>query len=127
MALRGIRGAATVESNTREEIWKTSRLLMTQLMSANQLNFDQVGAAIFSTTDDLTAAFPTTGVRQLPSFSLIPLFDTREPAVEGSLAKCIRILLLVDTDKNQRDICHVYLGKARALRPDLSAERLEKN
>ena len=127
MALRGIRGAATVESNTREEIWKTSRLLMTQLMSANQLNFDQVGAAIFSTTDDLTAAFPTTGVRQLPSFSLIPLFDTREPAVEGSLAKCIRILLLVDTEKNQRDICHVYLGKARALRPDLSAERLEKN
>jgi len=120
MALRGIRGAATVETNTREEIWKTARLLMTQLMSANQLSFEQVGAAIFSTTEDLTAGFPTTGVRQLPSFSLIPLFDTREPAVENSLPKCIRILLLVDTDKNQREICHVYLGRARALRPDLT-------
>ena len=120
MALRGIRGAATVESNTREEIWKTSRLLITKLMSMNQLNFDQVGAAIFSSTEDLTAAFPTTGVRQLPSFSLIPLFDAREPAIEGSLPMCIRVLLLVDIDTNPRDICHVYLGKARSLRPDLN-------
>ena len=119
MALRGIRGAATVESNTKEEIWKTARLLMTKLMSANQLNFDQVGAAIFSSTEDLTAAFPTTGVRQLPSFSLIPLFDTRQIAVEDSLPMCIRVLLLVDIETKPRDICHIYLGGAKALRPDL--------
>ncbi|MBR1397671.1 MAG: chorismate mutase [Selenomonadaceae bacterium] len=120
MALRGIRGAATVETNTKEDIWQVARLLMTQLMSMNQLNFDQVGAAIFSTTEDLTAAFPTTGVRQLPSFSHIPLFDTREPSIDNSLPMCIRVLLLVDIETNPRDICHVYLGKAKALRPDLS-------
>ena len=120
MALRGIRGAATVESNTKEEIWKTSRLLMTKLMSMNQLNSDQVGAALFSSTEDLTAAFPTTGVRQLPSFSNIPFFDAREPAVDGSLPMCIRVLLLVDIDTNLRDICHVYLGGAKVLRPDLA-------
>lgn len=120
MALRGIRGAATVDSNTKEEIWKTARLLITKLMSMNQLNFDQIGAAIFSSTEDLTAAFPTTGVRQLPSFSLIPLFDAREPAIEDSLPMCIRVLLLVDIDTNPRDICHVYLGGARTLRPDLA-------
>ena len=119
MALRGIRGAITADSNTKEDIWKAARLLITKLMSTNQLNFDQVGAAIFSSTEDLTAAFPTTGVRQLPSFSLIPLFDAREPAIEGSLPMCIRVLLLVDIDKNPRDICHIYLGGARALRPDL--------
>ena len=118
--LRGIRGAATVDANTKEEIWKTSRLLMTKLMSMNQLNFDQVGAAIFSSTEDLTAAFPTTGVRQLPSFSKIPLFDAREPAVDGSLPMCIRVLLLVDIDTDLRDICHVYLGGAKDLRPDLA-------
>ncbi len=120
MALRGIRGAATVESNDKEEIWKTARLLLTKIMSINELKFDQIGAAIFSTTEDLTAAFPTTGVRQLPTFSLIPLFDTREPAIEGSLPMCIRVLLLVDTEKTPRDICHVYLGGAKKLRPDLS-------
>ena len=59
MALRGIRGAATVESNDKEEIWKTARLLLTKIMSINELKFDQIGAAIFSTTEDLTAAFPT--------------------------------------------------------------------
>ena len=119
MSLRGIRGATSVDSNTKEDIWKAARLLMTQLMSENQLNFNQVGAAIFSSTPDLTAAFPTTGVRQLPSFSLIPLFDTQEVDVENSLPMCIRVLLLVDTDKNQRDIVHVYLGEAKKLRPDL--------
>ena len=119
MALRGIRGAASVESNTKEEIWRVSQLLITKLMSLNQLNFDQVGAAIFSSTSDLNAAFPSTGVRQLPSFSLIPLFDTVEPAIEDSLPMCIRVLLLVETDILPRDICHVYLGKAKALRPDL--------
>ena len=119
MALRGIRGAVTVESNSKEEIWQASRLLMTKLMSSNQLNFNQVGAAIFSSTPDLTAAFPTTGVRQLPSFSLIPLFDTQEVDVEGSLPMCIRVLLLVDIDVKQRDIVHVYLGEAKKLRPDL--------
>ena len=119
MALRGIRGAATVEANTKEEIWKTARLLITKLMSMNQLNFDQVGAAFFSSTEDLTAAFPTTGVRQLPSFSMIPLFDARQPDVDDALPMCIRVLLLVDVEINPRDICHVYLGGAKVLRPDL--------
>lgn len=120
MALRGIRGAITVEHNDKDEIWKAARLLITKIMSLNQLNFDQVGAAIFSSTEDLTVAFPSTGVRQLPSFSLIPLFDTREPAVENSLPMCIRLLLLVDIDKELREICHVYLEGAMKLRPDLS-------
>ena len=120
MALRGIRGATTVATNTKEDIWQAARLLMTKLMSSNQLNSDQVGAAIFSSTEDLTAAFPTTGIRQLPTFSHIPLFDTREPAIDNSLSKCIRVLLLVDVDSNQRNINHIYLGGAKDLRPDLA-------
>ena len=119
MALRGIRGAITANENSVEEIGRVARLLITKMMSLNQLNFDQIGAAIFSSTQDLTATFPTAAVRQLPSFSLIPLFDTREPAIENSLPMCIRILLLVDTDKDLRDICHVYLEGAKKLRPDL--------
>ena len=120
MALRGIRGATTVVSNKKEEIWQAARLLMTKLMSSNQLNANQVGAAIFSSTEDLTAAFPSTGVRQLPTFSHIPLFDAREPAVEGDLPMCIRVLLLVDVEINQLNIVHVYLNGAKSLRPDLA-------
>ena len=119
MALRGIRGATTVELNTKEAIWHAAQVLVTKMMSANQLNFEQIGAAIFSSTEDLTAAFPSTGVRQLPSFDAVPMFDTREPSVEKSLPMCIRVLLLVDSTLNAHEITHVYLNKARELRPDL--------
>ena len=120
MALRGIRGAITVSSNTKEDIWQAALQVITEILSKNKLKAEQIGAAIFSSTEDLTAAFPSTGIRKLPIFSLVPLFDTREPAIENSLPMCVRLLLLVDTDKNPRDICHVYLGNAKYLRPDLS-------
>ena len=120
MALRGVRGATTVESNSKEKIWRAARLLITEMMTANDLNVEQIGAAIFSSTEDLTAAFPSTGARQLPGFDLVPLFDARQLAIEDSLPRCIRVLLLVDVEKNARDICHVYLGEAKKLRPDLN-------
>ena len=119
MALRGIRGATTVDENDKEKIWLAARNLMTKLLSMNQLRGSQIGAAIFSSTEDLTAAFPTTGVRQLPALAAVPMFDTREPAVEESLPMCIRVLLLVDIDIPACEICHVYLNGAKILRPDL--------
>ncbi len=120
MALRGIRGAITVEENSREEILQAAQLLVTNIMSANEMEIENVGAIIFSVTKDLTAAFPAAGVRQIDAFRLIPLFDAQEMEVEGSLQKCIRVLVLADLDKKQRDIVHIYLGEAKKLRPDLN-------
>lgn len=119
MALRGLRGAITAEENTQKAIWSAAQLLVTKLLSANQIHFDDIGALIFSSTKDLNAAFPTTGVRQLPSFQNLPLFDAQQTDVEGSLPMCIRVLILVDIDKGLNEICHVYLGGAKKLRPDL--------
>ena len=119
MALRGIRGAATVEKNDKEEIWRTAQTLVTKIFSANELDLNNIGAMIFSSTEDLTAAFPSTGVRQLENFSFVPLFDTRQIAVEESLPLCIRVLILADIDKKPDEICHIYLGGAKKLRPDL--------
>ena len=79
-----------------------------------------IGAAIFSMTEDLTAAFPSTGVRSLPGFDMVPLFDARQCAIEGSLPRCIRVLLLIETDQGQQELCHVYQAGAAALRPDLA-------
>ncbi len=120
MALRGLRGAITVEENTQKAIWNAAQLLITKLMSANQIQPDTVGAIIFSCTKDLTAAFPAAGVRQLPSLQYLPLFDTQEMDVEGSMPMCIRVLVLADIDKSLNEICHVYLGNAKQLRPDLN-------
>lgn len=121
MAMRGIRGAATVNENSQEQIWQTARQLVTEILSLNELTAENIGAIIFSTTEDLTAAFPSSAVRQLPDLRLVPLFDTREPAIENSLSMCVRVLILADTDKLQNEIRHVYLGGARKLRPDLKS------
>lgn len=120
MALRGIRGAATVEENSREEISKAAQLLVTQILSLNEILLENVGAIIFTSTNDLTASFPTAGLRQLPGFNLVPLFDAQETFVEGSMPMCVRVLVLADVDKKPAEIHHVYLGGAKKLRPDLT-------
>ena len=115
MGMRGVRGAITVEQNEKEAIWQAAKAMMQELIERNELAPEDIGAVIFSMTEDLTAA----GVRQLPGFDLVPLFDARQCAIEGSLEKCIRVLVLADTGKAQRDIHHIYMGKAVALRPDI--------
>ncbi len=119
MSLRGIRGAVTVDENSKEKIWLAARQLVTKILSQNELRADNIGAIIFSTTEDLTAAFPSSAIRQLPALRLVPLFDTREPAVENSLPLCIRVLILADIEIEQNKVHHVYLGGAKNLRPDL--------
>ena len=111
MAMRGIRGATTVDKNSKEEIWSAAQELVTKILSTNEL----------ASTKDLTAGFPSTGVRRLPAheFEFIPLFDTQETSVDGDLPRCIRVLLLVDTNKKKKELLHVYLKGARKLRPDL--------
>ena len=117
--MRGIRGAITVGRNDKEEIWQATQELMTEILHANDIAPADIGAAIFSATEDLTAAFPTTGVRHISGFDLVPLFDARQCAIDNSLPRCIRVLLLVNTDAAQNDIHHVYLRAAARLRPDL--------
>ena len=117
--MRGLRGATTVSRDDKEEIWQAAKVLMEELLKKNGISSEVIGAAIFSMTEDLTAAFPSTGVRSLPGFDMVPLFDARQCAIEGSLPRCIGVLLLIDTDKNQQELHHVYQAGAAALRPDL--------
>ena len=119
--MRGIRGAITVENDDEESIWQAGETLIAEITQRNQLQPEDIGAIIFSMTDDLQAAFPTTGVRRLPGFEYVPLFDARQCAINGSLPKCIRALVLADTAIPQREIRHVYLKGAAKLRPDLAA------
>ena len=121
--MRGIRGAITVTEDEREAIWAAAREMMEEILARNGLSPEDIGAAIFTMTEDLTVAFPTAGVRELPGFDLVPLFDARQCAIEGSLKKCIRVLVLADTAKSQREIAHVYLKGAAALRPDIAAKK----
>lgn len=118
--MQGIRGAITVNNDDRQEIITAVQQLLSTIMEKNQLAPEDIGAALFSATKDITAVFPAFAARQLPNWDLVPLFDAQQLYIENSLEKCIRVLLLVNTDKTQKEIQHIYLGNAINLRPDIS-------
>jgi chorismate mutase len=117
MTLRGIRGAITVSNNKKAEMVAATEALLRKLVAANKIKVADIAAAFFSTTQDLNAEFPAVAARNL-GWTYTPLLCTNEINVPGSLKKCIRVLLLVNSAKKQKDIKHVYLGNAKKLRPD---------
>ncbi|MBP2632451.1 MAG: aroH [Firmicutes bacterium] len=121
--LQGIRGAITVAENKKEEIFHAVQELLVELVEKNNLDLKDIGAAIFSATPDLNAAFPAAAARKI-GWDLVPLFGTQELDVETGLEKCVRVLLLVNTEKKQEEIVHVYLGESNCLRPDLAKKIL---
>ncbi|MDP2328154.1 MAG: chorismate mutase [Dehalococcoidia bacterium] len=118
MLVRGIRGATTVATNTREEILAATHELLTRIVEANEVDPDLVASIIFSTTPDLNAEFPAVAARE-QGYTMVALSCVHEMNVPGSLAKCLRILMHVNTDRPLGEIKHIYLRGARALRRDL--------
>ena len=118
MPVRGIRGATTVTSNTRDEILAATKELLTAIIDVNGIHADDVASAWFTTTLDVTAEFPAVAARQM-GWTAVPLMCSHEMGVAGSLPLCVRILLHVNTEKSPHEVSHVYLRGATALRPDL--------
>ena len=116
---RGVRGATTVESNTREEVLKSTRQLLALMIRQNGIEARDVASAIFTATTDLNAEFPALAARQL-GWLEVPLMCMTEINVPGGLAQCVRILLHWNTDVAPSKIHHVYIKGAVRLRPDLS-------
>jgi len=116
---RGVRGATTVEQNTREAILKATRQLLALIIRRNDIDPSDVASAVFTVTRDVNAEFPALAARQMGWLD-VPLLCGYEVEVPGSLGLCIRILLHWNTTKSQKDIHHVYIHKAISLRPDLS-------
>lgn len=120
MSVRGIRGAITVEANEAKQIAGATLELVNQMVEDNQLNPEDICSVFVTVTTDLDDTFPAQSIRQLPGWELVPLMCSLEVPVKGSLKNCIRLMFLVNTDKSQAEIEHVYLRGAGALRPDLA-------
>src|SRR5262245_21894655 len=121
MRLRGVRGATTATANTREAICSATQDLLRRLIGANEIPLEEIASAFFTVTDDLDAEYPALAAREIGWVS-VPLLCAREIAVAGGLARCIRVLLHVNTEKTQEQIRHIYLREAASLRPTLAAE-----
>jgi chorismate mutase len=119
MLIRGIRGATTVTANTRDDILDAARELLDEIVTRNEVDRDNVASIIFSATMDLDAEFPAVAARDV-GFTHVALECLHEMNVPGSLPRCLRILMHVNSDRAQSEISHVYLRDARALRPDLA-------
>ncbi len=118
MPVRGIRGAITVTRDTREEILAATRELLTALVTANNIEPDNVISAVFTTTPDLSAEYPARAAREL-GWTNVALLGATEMRVPGGLPRCIRVLVHVNTANHSGSIKHIYLRDARGLRPDL--------
>ena len=115
MLCRGIRGATVAAANTKEEILSATQDLLRKMLSANYVDKQSVACMFFTTTPDLNAEFPALGARQM-GWADTALMCNQEIAVPGSLEKCIRILVLFNTEKRAEDIRHVYINGAEVLR-----------
>jgi chorismate mutase len=110
-----------VAENSAAEILQATRELLIKMAKANQIKPEQIAGIIFSATPDLNAAFPAAAAREL-GWTYVPLFDTVEIAVPGALPRCIRVLMLVNTELGQAAVKHIYLREARSLRQDLTPD-----
>jgi len=119
MHIRGIRGATTVPANTAEAILDATRELLAAIVEENRVESDEIAAALFTCTEDLTAAFPAEAGRAL-GWTDVPLITAREIDVPGALARCIRVLIFWNTPLSQEEVAHIYLRDAESLRPDLA-------
>lgn len=121
MPVRGVRGAITVEANDKPEILAATRELLEEIIARNELqDFSEMVSAVFTTSPDLTAAFPAEAAREI-GMNTVPLLCASEINVPGALPLVIRVLLHVNTEKTQAEMEHVYLRDARKLRQDISS------
>ncbi|OGD34947.1 chorismate mutase [Candidatus Atribacteria bacterium RBG_16_35_8] len=121
MLVRGIRGAITVDKNSKEEIIEKTKQLLTTLKKENDFKIEDIVSIFFSVTPDLDAAFPAQAAREL-NWNKVPLFDMQEIDVPGSLSRCIRVLIHLNCQKSKLEMKHCYLRGARILRKDLINE-----
>ncbi|HEY2651578.1 MAG TPA: chorismate mutase [Solirubrobacteraceae bacterium] len=119
MRLFALRGANSVESNTRESILGATASLMEELIARNELEHEQLVSCIFTATDDLDAEFPAVAARNI-GLNDVPLICAREVPVPGSLPRVVRVLVHYYAAEDHRPR-HVYLGEARSLRADLDS------
>jgi chorismate mutase len=117
--IRGIRGAVTVDADDRDAILAATKRVLREMSQRNGIASEDIASILFSLTPDLRAAFPAMGAREL-GWVHVPMLHFSEIDVPGAMARVVRVLMHVNTDRAQHEIEHVYLEAATALRPDLA-------
>ena len=107
-----------VAANTREDILAATQELLRKMIESNRLEKEAVACVFLTTTPDLDAEFPALAARQL-GWTEVALLCGQEMNVPGSLPRCLRILILFNTEKRADEIEHIYIRGAEVLRQGL--------
>ena len=117
--MRGVRGAITVKNNSVDDILKATEKLLKKVIRENNIKRKEIISINFTATSDLTAEYPSVAARKM-GYTRVPLLNFQEMNVEGSLARCIRLLIYINRNCSLDEISHIYLRQAKKLRPDLA-------
>lgn len=116
--VRALRGATTVDADTAEAIDEAVVELLQTLFERNDLDHDDLISVLFTATDDLHAKFPAASARRF-GLGDVPLICARELDVTGAVARCVRVMVHLETERSRAELHHVYLRGAVGLRDDL--------
>ena len=119
-----IRGATTCTENSREAILDATQDLLEQMFAKNNLTNDSLVDIFFTSTPDITAAYPAEAAR-IYGLTDVPLMGAQEIYVEGSPRFCIRVMIHADLTIPRKEGKHIYRRGAITLRPDLSSDNKE--
>jgi chorismate mutase len=121
-AVRAIRGATTVDTggpSAADAARAATQELLRTMLERNALTVEDVVSAVFTITPDLYEAAPALAAREA-GWHEVPMLTAAEAPSALGLARCIRVLVHVETPRPRTAMCHVYLHGARVLRPDLA-------
>ncbi|HUR50046.1 MAG TPA: chorismate mutase [Acidimicrobiales bacterium] len=118
MAVRALRGATTVDADTREQVSERVAELLAEVLSRNAVMHDDLISMFFTATSDVTSMFPATAARAV-GMGDIPLLCSQELNIDGGTPRCIRVLVHLNTERTREHLHHVYLHGASGLRDDL--------
>jgi chorismate mutase len=118
--LAALRGATTLDSDSRDEVMERTTEMLAALLERNEVAPDDIVSLLFTATDDIHSEFPAAAVRAA-GISDVPMICARELAIEGGsgIPLCVRVLAHVYTDRQRDQLRHAYLRNARQLRSDL--------
>ena len=116
MITKGIRGAITVEENSELALKEATLELLSEMFEKNNLKgTSQISHVIFTTTEDLDAAFPAKFPRIELGWDDVAMMCFHELNVPNSLKMCLRILIVINCSEDFTPE-FVYLKGAERLR-----------
>lgn len=119
MGIKAIRGATCLAADDASEMTQAVVELLAAILEKNDLTTDDLISVLFTATPDLHSAFPASAAREL-GLGDVPLICAQELDVTGALARVIRVLAHVQTDRSRAQIQHIYLRGAQVLRQDIA-------